>query len=109
MCTSHCGVQKMSERKAEMIERLLQADDLRHLVPHKRISLPPGTAPANLTLPMAERLLALPLSLGVHTGHGREITLHLGRFGPYVTMHAAEALPDWHSSGSSNALATKIE
>ena len=39
---------------------------------------------------MAERLLALPLRLGVHTTSSREITLHLGRFGPYVVMHSAE-------------------
>ena len=41
-------------RKAELVERLLQAADLRHLVPHKRVSLPAGSRPAEVTMEMAE-------------------------------------------------------
>lgn len=80
-----------SGRKPELIARLLQAKDLRHLVPHKRSSLPPGTSPANLSMAMAERLLSLPLSLGPHPNLGHEISLHLGRFGPYVMLQGAHA------------------
>ena len=80
-----------SGRKPELIARLLQAKDLRHLVPHKRSSLPPGTSPANLSMAMAERLLSLPLSLGLHPNLGHEISLHLGRFGPYVMLQGAHA------------------
>lgn len=80
-----------SGRKPELIARLLQAKDLRHLVPHKRSSLPSGTSPANLSMAMAERLLSLPLSLGPHPNLGHEITLHLGRFGPYVMLQGAHA------------------
>ena len=73
-------------RKAELAERLLQAKDLRHLVPHKRVSLPEGTKPIEVTMAMAERLLSLPKALGLHPLHKQPMTLHQGRFGPYVAM-----------------------
>ena len=72
-----------------LIERLLEADDLRHLVPRKRVSLPAGLKPADVTMAMAERLLSLPCTLGTHPSSGVSITLHQGRFGPYVSMAAA--------------------
>lgn len=76
-------------RKAELAARLLQADDLRPLVAHKRGSLPPGTSPSNVTMEMAERVLSLPLQLGDHPRRGGSMTLHLGRFGPYVSLQNA--------------------
>ena len=76
-------------RKAELAARLQAAPDLRHLVPQKRVSLPPGTARENVTLPMALRLLELPLQLGkmAEGAHrGANVTLAVGRFGPFVAM-----------------------
>ena len=82
-------------RKPELQLRLLQAEDLRHLVPHKRVSLPAGVKPAELTMLQAERLLSLPKLLGGHPRRGDlPITLHQGRFGPYVTMGSAEEEED---------------
>ena len=81
-------------RKAELAGRLLAAPDLRHLVPQKRVSLPPGTARENVTLSMALRLLELPLQLGTMpegAHHGANVTLAVGRFGPFVAMTPAAA------------------
>ena len=80
-----------SGKKATLVERLLQADDIRPLVPHKRVSIPAGTALAEVTIDMAAKLLRLPYSLGAHPTRGEDITLHIGRFGPYLTLHSAPA------------------
>ncbi len=50
----------------------------------KRASLPPGVLPEQVDLPMALELLALPKTLGVHPGTGKEIKAGLGRFGPFI-------------------------
>ena len=78
-------------RKAALQERLLQAPDLRLLVPHKRASIPEGIKVADLTMQMAERLLSLPAPLGQHPTRELPISLHSGRFGPYVTMNIPAA------------------
>ena len=99
-------------RKPVLISRLLQADDLRPLVPHKRVSIPVGTPPAELTMPMAERLLSLPLWLGEHPTRGGEITLHNGRFGPYVMLHAMadeQDVADGHQAAAPPTAAPRPE
>lgn len=50
----------------------------------KRASLPAGTQPEQVDLPMALDLLSLPKTLGKHPGTGKEIKAGLGRFGPFV-------------------------
>ena len=78
-------------KKPELAARLLLAPDLRHLVAHKRVSLPPATAHENVTLPMALRLLSMPLRLGAMPDgahSGCDVTLAVGKFGPYVKLHA---------------------
>lgn len=50
----------------------------------KRMSIPPGTVPENLTLPEALFLVSLPKALGNHPVSEKEIKLGIGRFGPYV-------------------------
>jgi DNA topoisomerase I len=50
----------------------------------KRVSLPAGTEPENVTMEKALQLLELPKTLGLHPGTGKEIKAGLGRFGPYV-------------------------
>lgn len=52
----------------------------------KRVSLPPNTTPEDITLEQAIYLLSLPLTLGKHPEKGEEISLNLGRYGPYVKM-----------------------
>jgi DNA topoisomerase-1 len=52
----------------------------------KRVSLLPGMDPDGLTLERALALLAMPRVIGTHPETGEEITVHLGRFGPYLTM-----------------------
>src|SRR5690554_6447699 len=49
----------------------------------KRVSLPPGVAPHDVTPEMALALIALPKTLGEHPDGGT-VDVGIGRFGPYV-------------------------
>ena len=48
------------------------------------MSLPKGTAPADVDLAMGVSLLSLPRTLGEHPETGDTIKANLGRYGPYV-------------------------
>jgi DNA topoisomerase-1 len=50
----------------------------------KRVSLPAGMEPEQVTIEKALQLIELPKTLGTHPGTGKEIKAGLGRFGPYV-------------------------
>ena len=50
----------------------------------KRVSLPAGMEPDQVTMEKALQLIELPKLLGLHPGTGKEIKAGLGRFGPYV-------------------------
>ncbi len=50
----------------------------------KRVSLPRGLAPDELTLRQALDLLALPRDIGKHPESGEMITAGIGRYGPYI-------------------------
>lgn len=50
----------------------------------KRMAIPQGMDPENITLKTALELLSLPKTLGTHPDTGKEIKKGLGRFGPYV-------------------------
>ncbi len=50
----------------------------------KRVALPKGTAPEEIDLEMALRLLALPRELGPHPETAEPIVAGIGRFGPYL-------------------------
>jgi DNA topoisomerase I len=50
----------------------------------RRMSLPKGVTPAEVTLELAISLLELPRTVGRHPESGQEIRASLGRFGPYV-------------------------
>ncbi len=50
----------------------------------KRVSLPKGLSPADVSLESALRLLALPREIGPHPETGKPIIAGIGRFGPYV-------------------------
>ena len=51
----------------------------------KRVSLPKNTAPDDVTLEVALKLLALPRDLGAHPETGKKVHAAIGRFGPYVS------------------------
>jgi DNA topoisomerase I len=50
----------------------------------KRVSLPKGMNPEQVTLERALEMLALPRMLGNHPETGKEVKAGIGRFGPYV-------------------------
>lgn len=50
----------------------------------KRIPLPSTIDPQNITLDVAQRLLSLPLSIGLHSDTNTEILLGIGKYGPYL-------------------------
>ncbi|HWI28703.1 MAG TPA: type I DNA topoisomerase [Stellaceae bacterium] len=50
----------------------------------KRVSLPKGFSPAELTLEQAGKLLSLPREIGIHPVDGKKIIANIGRFGPYI-------------------------
>jgi DNA topoisomerase I len=50
----------------------------------KRVSLPLGKSPADISLEYAKKLLSLPLTLGTDKQTGAQVKAGLGRFGPYV-------------------------
>ncbi len=50
----------------------------------KRVSLPEGMAPEEVSSAVAFFLLSLPHSLGVDPSTGKEVTVGMGRYGPYV-------------------------
>ncbi len=54
----------------------------------KRVSLPRGLSPADVTLERGLALLALPRELGPHPETGEMITAGIGRFGPYLKVGA---------------------
>ncbi len=50
----------------------------------KRVSLPKGMNPQDVTEIIAIKLLSLPRTLGTHPESGKKILANIGRFGPYV-------------------------
>ena len=48
------------------------------------MSLPRGVKAADLTPEIAERLIQLPRSLGLHPETGDEIATGIGRYGPFL-------------------------
>jgi len=50
----------------------------------KRMSLPKGLKPEDVTLDKALALLTLPRTLGLHPDSGKKIQAAIGRFGPFI-------------------------
>ncbi|WP_297473152.1 type I DNA topoisomerase [Ferrovum sp.] len=50
----------------------------------KRVSLPKGLLPAQVTPDIALKLIQLPRTLGIHPVTEKPVIVNIGRFGPYV-------------------------
>ena len=55
----------------------------------KRVSLPKGLLPLQVTLEKAVNLLTLPREIGVHPETGEKILANIGRYGPYIKYQDA--------------------
>ena len=78
----------------------------------KRMSLPKGVKPEDVTSEMAVGLLSLPRLLGVHPGTGNNVKASLGRFGPYVVHSKGkeDGKDDYRSiKGDDNVLTIGLE
>jgi len=51
-----------------------------------RKSIPPGTAPEDINLELAQKLLALPRIIGLDPDSGDPISADFGRYGPYLKI-----------------------
>ncbi|MBV6502619.1 MAG: DNA topoisomerase 1 [Fimbriimonadales bacterium] len=65
----------------------------------KRVALPKGVGPQEVTKEVAEKLLSLPRSLGVHPQTGEDLQTAIGRYGPYL-RHGSEfrSLESWEQA-----------
>lgn len=63
----------------------------------KRMSLPRGVSPDQVTLDQALELLALPRLLGTHPETGGKVSAGLGRFGPYIVHEQGKDGKDYRS------------
>jgi len=63
----------------------------------KRVSLPKGTRPEDVTFEFALELLSLPRTLGEHPETHRPVKAGLGRFGPYVVHDIGKGQADFRS------------
>ncbi|MEY3867307.1 MAG: hypothetical protein RLZZ338_1198 [Cyanobacteriota bacterium] len=72
----------------------------------KRVSLPKGVTPENLTLKMAIDLLSLPRLLGLHPETKCKVMSNLGRFGPYVVHDQGKGNQDFRSLKAGDDLLT---
>ena len=52
----------------------------------KNVSIPKGLDIENIDLEKAKYLCSLPKILGTHPDIGKEITINVGRFGPYLRL-----------------------
>ncbi len=57
----------------------------------KRMSIPKGMDPGDITLEKALELLSLPRQVGEHPETGKMITASIGRYGPYVSHQGTYA------------------
>jgi len=73
-------------RKAELVQSLLRAPDLMHVVPQKRVALLSNMAAINATFAEAKSLLQLPKVICAHPVSGANISLLVGRFGPFLKL-----------------------
>ncbi len=75
----------------------------------KRMSLPKGVKPEEVTLELALGLLSLPRLLGAHPATGAKVLAGLGRFGPYVVHDQGKAGKDYRSiKGDDDVLAIPL-
>jgi len=66
------------------LERAQTAEEEKSGARPRRVSLPKGMKPEEVTPAIARQLISLPRDLGEHPDSGEEISAGLGRYGPYL-------------------------
>ncbi|MBS1710038.1 MAG: type I DNA topoisomerase [Armatimonadetes bacterium] len=69
--------------------------------PPKRVTVPPGVAPADLSAEDLRTLLSFPRVVGKHPETGADITIAIGRFGAYLTAGEQKGnVGDWKQAAT---------
>ncbi len=76
---SDIGVEKISKKKKKTKKLKSDVNELL-----KNVSIPKGLELESINLEKAQFLCSLPKSLGINPDNQKEITLNIGRFGPYL-------------------------
>ena len=76
---SDIEVEKISKKKKKTKKLKSDVNELL-----KNVSIPKGLELENINLEKAQFLCSLPKSLGINPDNQKEITLNVGRFGPYL-------------------------
>ncbi len=76
---SDIEVEKISKKKKKTKKLKSDVNELL-----KNVSIPKGLALESINLEKAQFLCSLPKSLGINPDNQKEITLNVGRFGPYL-------------------------
>lgn len=72
----------------------------------KRVSIPKGIKPEDVTLEMAQKYLSLPRLLGEHPETGAKVLTNIGRFGPYVVHDQGKEGKEYRSLKKDDDLLT---
>jgi DNA topoisomerase-1 len=92
-------IKVMNGRYGAYIEISQTEEEKASGVKPKRVSLPKGLTPEEVTSEIAAKLATLPRTIGKHPNDSEDIIAGLGKFGPYV-KHGSEyrSLPNWESA-----------
>lgn len=86
-------------RFGEYLELAPTEDEREKQVKPKRVSLPKGLSPEELTPEIAQQLMELPKELGTHPETSKPLSTGIGRFGPFL-KHGDEfrSLKTWQEA-----------
>ena len=88
-----------SGRFGDYLEVELTSDEEAAGTKPRRISLPKGVTPLNLTTEQAVKLLSFPRDLGTHAELGEPMVVTIGKFGPYLKCGTeTRNIPSWETA-----------
>ncbi|MBS1724231.1 MAG: type I DNA topoisomerase [Armatimonadetes bacterium] len=86
-------------RFGDYLEVVQTPEEVESKASPKRVTIPPGVNPSELTSDLIQDLLEYPKSLGNHPETGAEVVLALGRYGAYLSAGDKRAnVGDWREA-----------